>query len=285
LFEIVLEAFQDIIKTLPLLLAVYILLYYIENRLTDAPALLSRAARFGPLVGAAAGTVPQCGFSAAAAALFSSGYLAPETVLAVFLATSDEAIPVLVADGATVSQIVALIAVKFIWAVISGYFLRITLFRLYRLPGRPSHAVEKVSVSSCDCGQHHSPAAAILWRTLKTGGFLFIILLALNLCIVWIGEERIAAILLMDSIFQPLLCAVLGLTPSCAMSVLLAELYMNGTISFGALIAGLSTGAGFGYMVLLKEKEGRRRAVVVIAAAFFAAVIGGTLVQILFPSI
>lgn len=285
MFEIVLEAFQDIIKTLPLLLAVYILLYYIENRLTDTPALLSQAARFGPLVGAAAGTVPQCGFSAAAAALFSSGYLAPETVLSVFLATSDEAIPVLVADGASVSQIAALIVVKFIWAIISGYFLRVTFFRLYRFPSRPHRAVETVSVSGCDCERHRSPVIAILWRSLKTGGFLFIILLALNLCIVWIGEERIAAILLTDSIFQPLLCAILGLTPSCAMSVLLAELYMNGTISFGALIAGLSTGAGFGYMVLLKEKESRRRAVVVIAATFFAAVVGGTLVQIVLPPI
>lgn len=285
MFEIVSEAFQDIIKTLPLLLAVYILLYYIENRLTDTPALLSRTARFGPLVGAAAGTVPQCGFSAAAAALFSSGYLAPETVIAVFLATSDEALPVLVADGAAVSQVVLLIAVKFIWAVISGYFLRVTIFRLYRLSGRPHHAVAAVPVSGCAHEQHHSPAMDILWRTLKTGGFLFIVLLAFNLCIVWIGEEHIAAILLTDSIFQPLLCAVLGLVPSCAMSVLLSELYMNGTISFGALIAGLSTGAGFGYMVLLKEKESRRRAVLIITVAFFAAAIGGTLVQILLPAV
>lgn len=285
MFEIVSEAFQDIIKTLPLLLIVYILLYYIENRLTDTPALLSQAARFGPLVGATAGTIPQCGFSAAAAALFSSGYLAPETAIAVFLATSDEAIPVLVADGATVSQIATLIAVKFIWAVISGYFLRVTFFRLYRLPSCPHHTAETVSMSGCDCEHQHSPITAILWRTLKTGSFLFIVLLVFNLCIVWIGEERIAAILLTDSIFQPLLCAILGLTPSCAMSVLLAELYMNGTISFGALIAGLSTGAGFGYMVLLKEKESRRRAVVIIAVAFFAAVIGGTLVQLLLPPI
>lgn len=285
MFEIVSEAFQDIIKTLPLLLIVYILLYYIENRLTDTPALLSQAARFGPLVGAAAGTIPQCGFSAAAAALFSSGYLAPETAIAVFLATSDEAIPVLVADGATVSQIATLVAVKFIWAVISGYFLRVMFFRLYRLPNFPHHTAETVSMSGCDCEHQHSPITAILWRTLKTGSFLFIVLLVFNLCIVWIGEERIAAILLTDSIFQPLLCAILGLTPSCAMSVLLAELYMNGTISFGALIAGLSTGAGFGYMVLLKEKESRRRAVVIIAVAFFAAVIGGTLVQLLLPPI
>ena len=85
--------------------------------------------------------------------------------------------------------------------------------------------------------------------------------------------------MLSDSIFQPLLCALLGLVPSCAMSVLLSELFVSGTISFGALIAGLSTGAGFGYIVLFEEKEGRRRALPVIAATLAVAVIGGTLVQ------
>lgn len=91
-----------------------------------------------------------------------------------------------------------------------------------------------------------------------------------------IGEERVASLMLTNSIFQPLLCAVLGLIPSCAMSVLLSELFVGGTISFGALVAGLSTGAGFGYIVLLEEKEGRHRCPAVIAATFATAVIGGT---------
>ena len=91
------DAFFDVLKTVPLLLLVYALLYYIENRLTDTPALLSRTAQFGPAVGALAGSIPQCGFSAAASALFSAGYLAPATLVAVFLATSDEAVPVMLA--------------------------------------------------------------------------------------------------------------------------------------------------------------------------------------------
>ena len=95
------DAFFDVLKTVPLLLLVYALLYYIENRLTDTPALLSRTAQFGPAVGALAGSIPQCGFSAAASALFSAGYLAPATLVAVFLATSDEAVPVMLAGGAS----------------------------------------------------------------------------------------------------------------------------------------------------------------------------------------
>ena len=123
------EAFFDVLKTVPLLLAVYALLYYIENRLTDTPALLSRTAQFGPAVGALAGSIPQCGFSAAASALFSAGYLAPATLVAVFLATSDEAVPVMLAGGASAKSILALLVVKFVLAALGGYLLRCTVFR------------------------------------------------------------------------------------------------------------------------------------------------------------
>lgn len=240
------DAFFDVLKTVPLLLLVYALLYYIENRLTDTPALLSRTAQFGPAVGALAGSIPQCGFSAAASALFSAGYLAPATLVAVFLATSDEAVPVMLAGGASAKSILALL---------------------------------EIELNACGCGE---PLPNILGHTLKTSLFLFAVLLALDLVLLAVGEDRLASVLLGGSIFQPLLCAVLGLVPSCAMSVLLSELYVSGTISFGALVAGLSTGAGFGYIVLLGEKQGRRRAAPVILATFILAAVGGTVTQLLF---
>lgn len=271
------EAFFDVLKTVPLLLLVYALLYYIDNRLTNTPALLSRAAQFGPVVGALAGTIPQCGFSAAAAALFSAGYLAPATLVAVFLATSDEAVPVMLAGGASVPQVVLLLLVKFSIAVIGGYILRYTVFRSHRAHGEKL----EIEMSPCDCSAG-SPVRSVVWHTVKTAFFLFAVLFLLNFVVHLIGEDVLASLLLSDSIFQPLLCAVLGLIPSCAMSVLLSELFVSGTISFGALVAGLSTGAGFGYIVLFEEKEGRRRALPVIAATLVVAVIGGTLVQVFY---
>ena len=270
------EAFFDVLKTVPLLLVVYALLYYIENRLTNTPELLSRAAQFGPVVGALAGSIPQCGFSAAASALFSAGFLAPATLVAVFLATSDEAVPIMLAGGASVQQVVLLLVVKFAIAVIGGYVLRCTVFRKHKAG---TDGPLEIEMGACGC--ETSPVANILSHTIKTTIFLFVVLFALNMVVHGIGEERVASLMLTNSIFQPLLCAVLGLIPSCAMSVLLSELFVGGTISFGALVAGLSTGAGFGYIVLLEEKEGRHRALPVIAATFVTAVIGGTLVQLL----
>lgn len=278
LAHVVPEAFFDVLKTVPLLLVVYALLYYIENRLTNTPALLSRAAQFGPVVGALAGTIPQCGFSAAAAALFSAGYLAPATLVAVFLATSDEAVPVLLAGGTSVPQVVLLLVVKFAIAVTGGYILKYTVFRRHRLE---SDEPIEVEMTACDCSAG-SPVWSVVWHTIKTSFFLFAVMLVLDIAVHLIGEDILASLLLSDTLFQPLLCAILGLIPSCAVSVLLSELFVGGTISFGALIAGLSTGAGFGYIVLFQEKEGRRRALPVIAATFVVAVLGGMLVQALY---
>ena len=272
------EVFFDVLKTIPLLLVVYALLYYIENRLTNTRALLSRAAQFGPVVGALAGTIPQCGFSAAAAALFSAGYLAPATLVAVFLATSDEAVPVMLAGGASIRQVVLLLVVKFAIAVIGGYILKYTVFRSHR---PESDEPVEVEMSACDCSAG-SPVWSVVWHTLKTSFFLFAVMLVLDIIMHLIGEDLLASLLLSDTLFQPLLCAILGLIPSCAVSVLLSELFVGGTISFGALIAGLSTGAGFGYIVLFQDKEGRRRALPVIAATFVVAVLGGMLVQVFY---
>lgn len=219
------DAFFDVLKTVPLLLLVYALLYYIENRLTDTPALLSRTAQFGPAVGALAGSIPQCGFSAAASALFSAGYLAPATLVAVFLATSDEAVPVMLAGGASAKSILALLVVKFVLAALGGYLLRCTVFR--RREVKLDEPLE-IELNACGCGE---PLPNILGHTLKTSLFLFAVLLALDLVLLAVGEDRLASVLLGGSIFQPLLCAVLGLVPSCAMSVLLSELYVSGTIS------------------------------------------------------
>ena len=272
------EAFFDVLKTVPLLLLVYALLYYIENKLTNTPELLSRAAQFGPMVGALAGTIPQCGFSAAAAALFSAGYLAPATLVAVFLATSDEAVPVMLAGGASAGQVVQMLLFKFGIAVIGGYLLRCTVFRRHQPATEEKLEIE---MGACDCSAG-SPVWSVISHTLRTAFFLFAVMFVLNLVVHLIGEEVLASLLLSNSIFQPLLCAILGLIPSCAMSVLFSELFLSGTISFGAMIAGLSTGAGFGYIILFQEKEPRRRSLPVIAATLSVAVIGGTLVQLFF---
>lgn len=277
MLDVLQDAFFDVLKAAPILLAVYALLYWIENRLRSTPALLERAAQFGPVVGAVAGLVPQCGFSAAASALFLDGYLAPATLVAVFLATSDEAVPVLLADGALAETGLLLVS-KFVLAVAGGYVLR--LLMRGRKGANQSFEIE-LEMDGCGCGCD-GPLSGIVWRTVKILFFLFLFCAATGAAVELIGTDRLSVLLLNGSFLQPILCACVGLIPSCAVSVLLAELYLGGAIGFGGLIAGLSTGAGFGYMILLSSEEGRKRALPFIGATWVFAAVGGVICQLLF---
>lgn len=270
---------SDIVQAIPILLIVYALLYWIENRLRSTPALLEKSAEFGPVVGALAGLIPQCGFSAAAAALFGDGFLAPATLVAVFLATSDEALPILLSEGASGTEIAALFGSKFVLAVVSGYILRL----IWGRQKNRNHEIEVDMEGGCGCGCDHGPLRGILGRTLETTILLFVITFVLELAVHSIGTDRLATIMLKDSVFQPIICAVIGLIPSCAISVVLTQLYTSGVIGMGSLIAGLSTGAGFGYMVLLGNENGRRHARPIILATLAFAIIGGLITHFLFP--
>ena len=277
LFHAILHSLEDVIKSAPILLIVYAVLFWLEHKMRAAPTLMEKAQKVGPVIGGLAGSIPQCGFSAAASALFAEGFLHPATLVAVFLATSDEAVPLMLSDGATRDTLL-LLAVKLILAIAGGYLLQWTVF----LKGLKQTAPVKVDISHhgdhC-CGP--SVASAIVWRTVHTCLFLLGIMIVINLAVELAGEDTIASFLLGGSLLQPVLCACIGLIPSCAISVLLSELYLSGTIGFGGLIAGLSTGAGFGYMILLREKSSRRRALPVILATWVLAAAGGILCELI----
>lgn len=272
------HAIGDVLQALPILLVVYALLYWVENRLRSTPALLEKAAEFGPVVGALAGLIPQCGFSAAASALFVDGYLAPATLVAVFLATSDEALPVLLSEGASGAAIATLFVSKFVLAVVGGYALRL----IWGKNRNQNYEIEVDMDGGCGCGCEGGPIRGILGRTLSTVGFLIGIGFLLELAIHFIGTENLSVIMLKNSILQPIICAFIGLIPSCAISVLLTQLYTSGVIGMGSLIAGLSTGAGFGYMILLSNENGRRRARPVIIATLILSILGGLITYFLF---
>lgn len=277
MLDVLLESCLDILKTVPILLGVYALLYLIETRLRSTPRMLERAQQLGPFFGALAGSLPQCGFSAAAATLYNSGWLAPATLVAVFVSTSDEAIPLMLANPDAGRNIALLVVCKIVLAVAGGYILQWTLFRREAIR---REAIEIDMDCSC-CGP--SPLGAIVGRTLKTTLFLLITMFVINAAVYLVGEDTLSHILLSGSLLQPALCALIGLIPGCAISVLLTQLFLGGTISFGAVIAGLSTGAGFGYVLLFGEGRSRKDALRIVGATYLVAVVGGTLVQLLFP--
>lgn len=277
IFHAVAHSLEDVLQTVPILLIVYAILYFLEHKMRSAPHLLEKAQSVGPVIGALAGSIPQCGFSAAASALFAEGFLAPYTLVAVFLATSDEAIPLLLSGNLT-GDAILLFVVKLIIAILGGYLLQFTFLKQKCKKNAPVSVDISHHGHDC-CGS--SPFSAIVIRTLKTCLFLLIIMVIIHIAVEFAGEDKIASLMLGGSLLQPVICAFIGLIPSCAISVLLTQLYMSGVISFGSMVAGLSTGAGFGYMILLREKSSRKRAFPVILSTYCIAAISGIICQII----
>lgn len=280
MLDLILDSCLDILKTMPILLAVYLIIELLDKKINTVPGFLNAARKLGPFFGALAGAVPQCGFSAAAAALYIQRFLSPATLIAVFLSTSDEAIPLMLSSSSAWRHVIPLVATKLVVAVAAGYLFKYLFFRAYEGDGRDV----TIRMSSCSCCSSPSIVINAILRTLKTSIYLMITLLLINIAVAAIGETALSSLLLKGSILQPALCALIGLVPGCAISVFLTKLFINGSITFGAAVAGLSTGAGFGY-VLLWQGGDKKAALKIIGLTYLAAAVAGTLLQLFLPQI
>lgn len=279
LWDVLLDALIDCAKLTPFLLVTVFLMEYLEHRAADKlVGAVRRAGRFGPLLGAAAGCIPQCGFSAACAQLFNGGFVSAGTLVAVFLATSDEALPILLGHPDALDTALLLLAVKAALGVAAGY----AVDALWRRDRQQAALQLEAGEHRCEC-RHGTPLGRILLeavrRTLSILLFLFIFSAMLGLLIEGVGRERLASFLLPGP-FQPLLAALFGFIPNCAASVLLTQLYLDGMISFGSAVAGLGTAAGVGLLVLLRSRHRARTYAIVLGGTYAAAALCGMLLQL-----
>lgn len=279
LFDVILDTLLDTLKTMPFLFVVYFILEFLHKKMRSMGSIRKKSNGWGPLVGALTGCFPQCGFSAAAASLYSGGAIGAGTLIAVFISTSDAALPIFLSHASQWGQILPFLAAKVALALIAGYVLQFTVFR------RDIRSGAKAGHEDPGCGcshEHASPVWGALAHTLKISAFMAGVLLVINLCVFWIGQERVGAIFLEGSLLQPILAALIGLIPGCGTSVILTELYLSGTLSFGAAVAGLSTGAGFGFLVLFRENRPLRDSLRIAWYSYLCAALGGVAIQQLF---
>ena len=276
--DILLDAVLDCLKLLPFLFLTIFLMEYIEHRAEEKFIhTIQNSGKFGPLIGAALGIVPQCGFSAACAELFNGGLVTAGTLVAVFLSTSDEAVPILLADPSGWRDVLRLILVKFLIAVVAGFVLD----AVWSIGRQQREYVEHSEPHVCESDEKiGNILKAAAKRTLEILLYLFLFTLGIAVLIHFIGEDRLAALMLPGP-FQPLIAAVIGLIPNCAASVLLTRLYLQGMISFGAAVAGLCSAAGIGMLVLLKGKRKPGIYAIVIGVTFGVAVVSGMLLQLI----
>lgn len=280
LLDIFKDAIIDSIKLLPFLFISYLVIELVEHKASDKiKKYLLKSGRFGSVIGALFGVFPQCGFSVTASTLYSGRVITVGTLIAVFLSTSDEAIPVLLSNPESLPKILPIIITKVIFAIFVGIIID---FFIVRKKVEKKEEEEQQHIHEiCDhCHCEKNIFVSVLKHTFDVFIFIFLFNIILNLLITLIGEENLSKLLLNGSIFQPLIAGFIGLIPNCAASVLLTELYIEGTISFASVISGLSVGAGVGMIVLFKENKDIKENLKILFGTFFVSVIFGILIEL-----
>ncbi|MBR3871078.1 MAG: arsenic efflux protein [Clostridia bacterium] len=269
MIEILTHTLKDTLITLPFLFLAYLVMEYIEHKAENLSDFIKKS-RVATLVGSLFGIIPQCGFSASAAGLFSGGLITPGTLVAVFLATSDEMLPILIAKQAPVPMIIKVLIFKFAGAVITGYLIDL----LYKRKKEKS-IHDLCHESGCHCEEHEGVVIPALIHTAKVAVFIFAVTFILTAVIHHIGEDALAGFILNKPVIGNLLAALIGLIPNCAASVVITELYLSGAMSAGAMLSGLFVGAGVGLAVLFRTNKNIKENLMLTLTLFVSGVILG----------
>ncbi len=275
------------------LFAVYLIIEFIEHKaMNKAKAVLSNK-YYGIAAASALGLFPQCGFSVAAANLYAERLISAGTVAAVFVATSDEALPILLANPDAAKWFLPILAIKFIWAVVVGFLVDL-IFRLTRLDkhehvhshehshDHDEHKHEFGEHHHCEhCDSSRGIFSAALKRSMSVFAFVFITSLILHMVIDLVSEDKLRAVLMTDSLFQPLLAALVGLIPSCSTSIVVTELFASGALGLGSLTAALSAGAGIGMLVLFRVNRDYKKNFVLLGILYVTSALLGLIIELL----
>ena len=280
MLELLEDVLHDAIPMLPFLYITYLLMEYLEHKgNAHFTRILENTRKLGPILGAILGVIPQCGFSVLAVGLYLNGTITVGTLLAVFISTSDEAIPILVSQPKEFNTLIGVIVVKLIVAIIVGYLVD-TMVRHHQL--KQNHPIKNIHADCEKEEEEHGIFYIAFIHTMKIFVFVFVINFILSYIMDAIGQDTLRMFLANGSIIQPAFAAIAGFIPNCAASVILAQLYLDQVISFGSSTAGLITSAGLGLLVMLKMYDNKKDIIRIMLILFMSAVVTGILLQLFF---
>lgn len=283
--EVALDALIDSVKLLPFLFVTYLAMEYLEHKTSDkSNQLVERSGKFGPLYGSLLGIVPQCGFSAAATNLYAGRVITLGTLIAIYLSTSDEMLPILISEKVSIPLILKILFVKVVIGMIAGFaidfihqkFLRFTHMKdPHHLPDI-HHMCEH---EHCHCDEKGIFPSA-LKHTLEIFVYILVISFVLNLVIAYIGEDTLSSFILNRPVIGELAAGLIGLIPNCAASVVITQLYLEGLLSAGPMMAGLLVSAGVGLLVLFKVNDHPRENLKILGLLYAIGVVSGLLIEL-----
>ena len=279
IFGAVTEALMDGAKLLPFLFITYLVMEYMEHKTSQKTRLiLQKSGRWGSTLGGVFGVVPQCGFSTAASNLYAGRIITLGTLVAVFLSTSDEMLPILISEHVKLPVIAKILLLKAAVGIVTG-----VLVDLWMQKRNGDHKDELRIEQICDHHHCHCGEGNILKSTFShtLQIFVFIILVSflLNLVIEWIGDAALASFLSSKPVLGPMLAGVVGLIPNCASSVVLTQLYLEGVLGAGSMISGLLSGTGVGLLVLFKVNDNVKENIRITALLYVIGVLVGVVME------
>lgn len=278
MIDIILDTLIDSLKLLPFLFIAFLIIELIEHKLNKkTKELVSKSGNVGPLIGSLLGLFPQCGFSVMATNLYVTRIITLGTLISIYLATSDEMLPIMLSQKIAFIEIVKLLGIKFICGIIWGFIIDLLLNKKSKK--------ENINYEICDedhCNCHEEGVIkSTLIHTLKTLLFIMLVSFLLNILLHFIGEDNLSKLFLKNSIFGPFISSLLGLIPNCGSSIVITELYLNGAISLGSAMAGLLTGSGVALLVLFKENKDIKENVTILSLLYGLGVISGIIIELI----
>lgn len=272
--EIILDTIFDCLKILPFLFIAFLIIEFFEHKLSHkSENTIKKAGKFGPLIGSILGALPQCGFSVLATNLYITRIISLGTLIAIYLSTSDEMLPILIAENAPLNSILLLVAIKIIIGLVCGFIIDLIIRK-----EEPKEHFEICEHDHCDC--EHGIIIPATKHTLKTLIFIFIITFILNAAFHYIGEDNIKHIFDKTNFFTPFIAGLIGLIPNCGSSIILTELYIAEILPLSSALAGLLANSGVALLVLFKSNPNIKENFKIIGILYFISVITGLLLKI-----
>lgn len=286
MLEVIEETIIDSIKLLPFLFITYLIMEYIEHKMGEkSKKAIKKSGKFGPVIGSILGIFPQCGFSVSATNLYAGRIITLGTLIAVYLSTSDEMLPIFISEAVSPIIILKILGIKLIIGMIAGIIIDLVIRLVVKKGENNEESTDNEIGHICEEEHCHCNENGILKSSLKhtLNIFVFIVLITfvINTIVYFLGEEMIASWFLNKPIVGPIIASLIGLIPNCAASVIIANLYLENVISLGSMIAGLLTGAGVGLAVLFKTNKKLKENILITLLLYFIGIISGITIDLI----
>ncbi len=281
IIEALTDTVKDTVLLVPFLFVTYLAMEWLESRTEEQYInLLSRIGRFSHLLGAGLGIIPQCGFSAGAASLYGGGVITAGTLIAVFLSTSDEMLPVFISSSIPAAVICKVLATKFIIAFVSGIAVDCVLRILHFGTHGEKHIHDLCERDRCGCDEEGGGIfKSAFVHTVRITVFIFLISFALSLLTGYVDGEILFSFMTDSPFLGAVLTGSIGLIPNCAASVFITQMYIEGVLTAGQLISGLLAGAGTGLIVLFRTNARPKENILITAVLLLAGICWGAVID------